>query len=205
MNTTLARLSLLAVWMFLTAGYFVGCGDAKSSGAIHPSQTSASMLVQYAESVKNSAPMEKKAEAELKFVLTYDIYIKARSYAILNKIFFWFSVLFALGVLIWPTLGIVFKDRLDKVEWVKSAIVQTTVTGLAALMFAFYSQYKDKQTYAETLMRSVVFSRQDAYSLAIKVSEELGRIDRGFSFNSIVGEDPKGGPKADSGTNVKEE
>ncbi len=152
-----------------------------------PNQTSASLLVNYAEKLKRQAKPENKVEAEKKYLLIYDIYIKARSYALLNKVFFWFSVVFGLAVLLWPSLSIIFKANISKWEWVKSATVQTTVTGIAALMFAFYTQYKDKQTYAETLMRYVTYSNAPVSELSIKVSEELAKIDRGFSFNSIVG------------------
>ena len=154
-------------------------------------QTSASLLVQYAESVKKQAQAENKQQAEQKYLLVYDIYIKAKSYALLNKVFFWFSVIAAICVLLWPSLGVIFKDRLSGVEWVKSAIVQTTVTGIAALTFAFYSQYKDKQVYAETLMRQVIFSEQSVADLSLKVADELARIDRGFSFGSFVSDQTK--------------
>ena len=156
-------------------------------GIFTPNQTSASLLISYAKKIKQQAEFSKKEEAERKYLLMYDIYIKARSYALLNKIFFWFSVVFGLAVLLWPSLSIIFKAKLSKWEWIKSATVQTTVTGIAALMFTFYTQYKDKQTYAETLMRHVIYSEETVQFLSIKVSEELTRIDRGFSFNSIVG------------------
>lgn len=156
-----------------------------------PNQTSASLLVKYAESVKKQAPAENKQQAEQKFLLVYDIYIKAKSYALLNKIFFWLSGIAAVCVLLWPSLGIIFRNRLSEMEWVKSAVVQTTVTGIAALTFAFYSQYKDKQVYAETLMRQVIFSEQSVTDLSLKVADELARIDRGFSFGSFVSDQAK--------------
>ncbi|MFQ3236673.1 MAG: hypothetical protein ACI9C4_002246 [Paraglaciecola sp.] len=52
-------------------------------------------------------------------------------------------------------------------------------------MFTFYSQYKDRQTNAESLMRYVVYSDKKAGKLSLKVSEELARIDWGFSFTRI--------------------
>jgi hypothetical protein len=160
----------------------------KDEDIFKPNQTSASLLISYAEKLKQQAEPCDKKESERKYLLTYDIYIKARSYALLNKIFFWFSVVAGLTVLLWPSLSIIFKTKLSKWEWIKSATVQTTVTGIAALMFAFYTQYKDKQTYTETLMRHVIYSEDAVSSLSVKVSEELARIDRGFSFNSIPGE-----------------
>ena len=153
-----------------------------------PDQTSASLLIRYAEKQKLNADPAHRVEAEKKYLLLYDIYIKARSYAVLNKTFFVLSLVFGLAVLLWPSLSIIFKSNLSKWEWIQSATVQTTVTALAALMFTFYSDYKDKQTYAETLMRYTLFSEMPVSQLSVKISEELARIDRGFSFNSILGE-----------------
>ena len=177
------------IFVFFLSSTFVQAGsNVKNENIFRPNQTSASLLVNYAEKLMQQAEPENKAEAEKKYLLVYDIYIKARSYALLNKVFFWFSMVFGLAVLLWPSFSIVFKTNTSKWEWVKSATVQTTVTGLAALMFAFYSQYKDKQTNAETLMRYATYSEIAASELSGKVSEELARIDRGFSFNSILGE-----------------
>ncbi len=154
-----------------------------------PNQTSASLLIGYSEKLFQQAEPSNKGEAEKKRMLIYDIYVKARSYALLNKIFFWFSIVFGLAVLLWPSLCAFFESKLRESEWdwIKSATVQTTVTGIAALMFTFYTQYKNKQTYAETLMRHIIYSEATVSSLSIKVTEELARIDRGFSFNSILG------------------
>jgi pilus assembly protein TadC len=106
----------------------------KDEDIFTPNQTSATLLISYAEKLKQQAKPEKKLEAEKKYLLIYDIYIKANSYAWLNKVFFCFSIVFALAVLLWPSLSIIFKSNISKWEWVKSATVQTTVTGLAALM-----------------------------------------------------------------------
>jgi hypothetical protein len=81
---------------------------------------------------------------------------------------------------------VIFKGRLSNIEWFKSAIVQTTVTGIAALTFTFYSQYKDKQTYTENLMRYAIFSNEKIDILSRKVTEEISKIDRGFSFSSLI-------------------
>ena len=158
------------------------------NGIFHTGQTSASLLIKHAEHEKDMALPEKQAEALKKYTLLYDIYIKANSYAWLNKCFFWFSVISAVAVLLWPSLSVFLKSKADQWKWLKSSVVQTTVTAIAALMFTFYSQYKDKQTYAETLMRYVIFSEQSASQLSVRVAEELSRIDRGFSFNSLLGQ-----------------
>jgi hypothetical protein len=172
--------------LFVSVISFQSLVFANDEKIFRADQTSASMLVKYAEKLMHDAPQKNKKEAEKKYVLVYDIYIKAHSYAVLNKVFFWFSIFFGIIVLLWPSLSIVFKSKLEQWRWLQSAIVQTTVTAIAALMFTFYSQYKDKQTYAETLMRYVIYSNEPVSQLAVKVSEELSKIDRGFSFNGIL-------------------
>jgi len=160
---------------------------ACSSGNIFDTwQTSASLLMEHAQQAVSEASPEEKPEALKKNLLMKDIYIKAWSYVIINKIFFFLSIISAIAVFLWPSLSIVFKRKWDNKEWLKSATVQTTVTAIAALMFTFYSQYKDRQTNAESLMRYVVYSEKTAAELSLKVSEELARIDRGFSFTSIL-------------------
>jgi hypothetical protein len=133
-------------------------------------------------------PVTENVEAEKKYLLLYDIYIKAHSYAVMNKVFFILSIISALAVFLWPSMSVMFKSNLEKREWLRSATVQTTVTAIAALMFTLYSQYKEKQTYAENLMRYVVYSEQASSELALKVSEELAKIDNGFSFHSVISE-----------------
>ena len=165
----------------------LGCASTADDKIFRTGQTSATMLIKFARNKMETAPPEEKAEAREKFALLYDIYIKANSYTWLNKVFFWLSVISALAVLLWPSLSVFFKSKEDW-KWLKSSIVQTTVTAIAALMFTFYSQYKDKQTYAETLMRNVIFSEQTAGQLSVRVADELARIDRGFSFSSLLGQ-----------------
>jgi hypothetical protein len=168
---------------------FIGCSEKNPSTVdeiLDPNQMSASLLIQYARVSASQASPRNKAQAEQRLVILYDLYIKARSFALLDKVFFWISIVFAILVLLWPSLAVIFKDKLGQKEWTKSAVVQTTVTGIAALAFAFYSQYKDKQTYTENLMRYVLFSKEDPAVLANKVMEELAKIDKGFSFSSLV-------------------
>ncbi len=164
-------------------------------GILKPNQTSAELLMDYAKTgvckADKSAITAANVEEERKLVLIYDLYAKARSYAILNKIFFWLSLLAAVTVFLWPALGVLLKARLGDQEWYKSAVVQTTVTAIAALMFAFYSQYKDKQTYTENLMRYAVFADKPVNELSPKIIEEISKIDNGFSFSSVFNKQEK--------------
>jgi hypothetical protein len=156
---------------------------------LNPNQMSASLLVQYAQLSASKASPKNKLQAEQRLVILYDLYIKARSYAFWNKLFFWVCIPFAILVLVWPSIAIFFKSKLGDKEWAKSAVVQTTVTGIAALAFAFYSEYKDKQTYTENLMRYALFSKEDNAALSNKVIEEIAKIDKGFSFSALINKD----------------
>lgn len=167
----------------------IGCADKNPSSVdeiLDPNQMSASLLIQYARLNASQASARNKVQAEQRLVILYDLYIKARGYAILDKVFFWLSIVSALAVLLWPSIAVIFKDKLGQKEWAKSAVVQTTVTGIAALAFAFYSEYKDKQTYTENLMRYALFSKDDPAALSNKVMEEIAKIDKGFSFSSLI-------------------
>jgi hypothetical protein len=180
---------VLILPLFLLAGCATETCDKNVISILSPNQTSARLLMDYAKiRVCKASPSDSSGitsvNDEQKLILIYDLYVKARSYAILNKLFFWLSLLSAVAVFIWPSLGVFLKHALTQ-EWYKSAIVQTTITGIAALMFAFYSQYKDKQIYTENLMRYAVFSEQPINELAQKVIEEMGKIDNGFSFSSV--------------------
>ncbi len=176
----------LALLLLVSSGAYGDNGQIAKEDIFQPNQISASLLVRYAKQVAATASKEDRLKEEKRLVIVYDLYIKARSYSFLNKIFFWFSVISAVGVLLWPSFGVIFKGRLSNIEWFKSAIVQTTVTGIAALTFTFYSQYKDKQTYAENLMRYAIFSNEKIDILSRKVTEEMSKIDRGFSFSSLI-------------------
>ncbi|MEM1046623.1 MAG: hypothetical protein AAGL24_10740 [Pseudomonadota bacterium] len=170
----------------------IGTGTARSETCdiYEKMQTSASLMIRFSECRIKNAASDPTGDAEKRHLLLYDVFIKASSYSLLNKVFFWLSILFGVKVLLWPSLSIILKDRLETSEnwhWIRSATVQTTVTGLAALMFAFYSQYKDKQTQAEGLMRHVLYSQEATQELSQRVAVELARIDRGFSFSSAIG------------------
>jgi len=180
-----------------------------------PYQTSAKLLVRYAELKASQAPGESKTpaeqrkagkdklQAEQRLLILYDLYIKARSYAFFNKLFFWVSMPLAILVLVWPSIG-VFVKKQGSDDWVRSPILQTTLTGVAALAFAFYSEYKDKQAFTENLMRYVSFSKEDPETLSNRIREEMAKIDKGFSFSAPTKNDSNdGSTPADKGAPKK--
>jgi len=155
-----------------------------------PNKTSAKLLVDYARALifeKEQAQDATDREERLqRFLMLYDLYIKARSYAIINKVSFWFAVMTGTMVLLWPSIAIVSNDFGWEKEFLKSAVVQTTITGLAALTFAVYSHYKKRQLFTESLMRYVLFSDEALPHLNEKVIQEMERIDTGFSFSQAI-------------------
>jgi len=85
-------------------------------------------------------------------------------------------------VLLWPSLAIFSKDFGWEKDFLNSAIVQTTVTGIAALTYAIYSHYKKRQMYAENLMRFVIYSEDKLPSIKDRVIQEMEKLDSGFNF-----------------------
>jgi hypothetical protein len=157
-----------------------------SNKIFNPNKTSAKLFVDFARSQVSWDKASENPESLMKYLLIYDLYIKARSYAIINKIFFWIAVLSGIMVLVWPSIAIVSKDMGIERTFLSSAVVQTTITGLAALTFGVYSHYKKRQLFTENLMRSAVFSEENLSELKDRVIKEMERIDAGFSFAEAV-------------------
>ena len=153
-----------------------------------PNQTSAALMVQFAE---KRWGQEGDIEQQKRYLLLYDLYIKARSYAIINKLAFWLALLFALLVLLWPSLDVLLSTFGLSPGFAKSAIVQTTVTGLAALIYALYSHYKKRQMQMENLMRRIIYSRDNEQQLLEHALAEIERLDGGFSFGDSSREQEK--------------
>jgi glucan phosphoethanolaminetransferase (alkaline phosphatase superfamily) len=144
-------------------------------------------MVEYAKLREMAAPAEKKGESETRHAILFDLYIKAHSYAILNKVLFWLSLFSGVLILLWPSLTIVFKKRLETQEWARSPVLLTSLSAMAAVMFSFYSQYKDKQTSTESLMRYALFSKEEITVVSTKVAEEMSKIDKGFTYSTAIG------------------
>lgn len=151
-----------------------------------PNKISARLLSDYASKAWKSNPEDLSGESGRRYLLIYDLYIKARSYAIINKLAFGLAIISSIMVLVWPSLAIVMQDFGIEMEFFKSAIVQTTVTGLAALTFAVYNHYKKCQMYVENLMRHIVYSEQFDQALIDKILKEIEKIDAGFTFSETT-------------------
>ncbi|MGG7564687.1 hypothetical protein ACQ5SO_00805 [Rhodovulum sp. DZ06] len=151
----------------------------------HPAQISAAFLMSAARE-KFAAP--EGGAADDRCILMFDLYIKARSFSLINKVFFWLSLLAGICVLAWPAFSVVAASAgSEGVTLLESTVVQTSVTALAALCFAVYSHYKKRQAAVETLMRTVLLSGRSADELLPEVVEELQRLDMGFAFKPATG------------------
>lgn len=154
------------------------------------SQTSARLLLEY-----GSKRWKTEAGADHLALLT-DLYIKAWSYALINKVAFVFALIAGLAVLVWPSVAVITTDFGFKRALFESAVVQTTITAVAALAFAIYGHYKRQQMSVENLMRYVLFSGDPLPALFDRISRQLSRIDTGFNFSEDFkpkpgGDDPK--------------
>ena len=108
----------LPIWMILAIGIVVGLllkvgfdafGQYRLVAVQQPTtmaeiistvQTTGRFLRRYQELRASNAATENKAREQARFALVHAIYIKAKSYALLNKVFFWMAVPMAVLVLI---------------------------------------------------------------------------------------------------------
>ena len=151
--------------------------------AFSSNQTSARFLISILERRAGDAG---DGDAQARYELGFDVFIKARSYAILNKVFFWLAVVTALWVFLWPAVLVLAREALH-LDLVASAITQTMITALGSFFVFVYSHYKARQTAAENLLRAIVFEKGDLTDLVEAVMAELAKIDKGISFKMKSG------------------
>ncbi|MDN4500969.1 hypothetical protein QX776_00995 [Alteromonadaceae bacterium BrNp21-10] len=156
------------------------------TGIFTPNKTSGRLLVDYAKRYWHVDTDNVSAECHKRYLMVYDLYIKARSFALINKIAFWLAIIAGILVLTWPALAVVSKDFGFEKDFLKSAMVQTTVTALAAMLFALYSHYKKRQMHMENLMRLLIYSPENETSLLDTILKELEKMDSGFSFSASI-------------------
>jgi hypothetical protein len=127
--------------------------------------------------------MEKQLEndptLQTKYYLAFDVFIKMRSYALINKVFFIVGSLLSVAVLGWPIFAILFSKW---VNLISGAALQTIVTAAAAGAIYVYQYYKKRQVSAENLLRTIAFSDFDEKALVALVIDEMSKIDTGFGF-----------------------
>lgn len=147
------------------------------------SQTSAKYLSKIAQldaCLDKSDVQKQKIHALIK-----DLEIKSNSYAWLNKIFFWLSLVFALCIISFPILNsLVAADS----KWAKifNPTQLPAITLLAGLCFTFYSDYKGKQTSTENLIRYAYTSQHPINLISKTVRDGLAQIDSGHDFSKLI-------------------
>lgn len=149
-------------------------------------QTSACLLVQFAQKVWLETETPPSLVNQQRYLMVHDLYIKARSYSLINKVAFWFALFLGIAVVVWPAISIFAQDFGWEKEFLKSAIVQTTVTAFAGLTFAIYGHYKKRQLYIENIMRSLIYATEWNQGVIDRVLREVGRIDSGFGFSEVM-------------------
>lgn len=149
-------------------------------------KTSACLLVEFAQKIWLENDATPSLKNQQRYLMVHDLYIKARSYCIINKVSFWFALLLGIAVVVWPAIAIFAQDFGWQKEFLKSAIVQTTVTAFAGLTFAIYSHYKKRQMHIENIMRALVYGAEWNQAVIDRVLKEMERIDAGFGFSDAL-------------------
>jgi len=117
--------------------------------------------------------------------LIKDLEIKATSYAFMNKVFFWVSLVFAICIVVLPIVNSVTSEG-STAHKIFSPTQLPAITLLAGLCFTLYTDYKGKQTSAENLIRYAYFSTDEIQVISKTVREGLSEIDGGQNFSSLI-------------------
>jgi len=150
---------------------------------LRPNKIVAQLYIEFARLQIAQEDIENQTDKGKRFMLLYDLYIKARAYSILNKWFFWLCLISSLAVIIWPSFSTMSESLGVSLKLTSSAIIQTTITGIAALTFTAYSHYKKRQLHTENLMRYAIFTHADLSQITDMVIKEMQRLDSGFGFS----------------------
>jgi hypothetical protein len=147
-------------------------------------QTSASYLTRVATLEACLDPQNERKQQQL--TLIQDLSIKSSSYALMNKLFFILSLIFAFCIISFPIISnVVSSDsRLAKIF---SPTQLPAITLLAGLCFGLYTDYKGKQTSAENLMRYVYAApaSESISEISRKLRQGLAEIDNGHDFSEV--------------------
>ncbi|WP_339865420.1 hypothetical protein [Paremcibacter congregatus] len=138
-------------------------------------KTSARFLIDYISTLPQDDP-----DNAAKAALAGDVYIKAWSWAALNKLFFFLAMFGSLAVILWPAFVVIFTKFFTLQE---AAILQTCLTAITAFFVYFYRYYKTRQMFSENILRHIAFGKDPVADLIPKVIEGMGRLDQGFTFS----------------------
>jgi hypothetical protein len=148
-------------------------------------QTSASYLNRVALLEACLEPDNQRKQQVL--TLIQDLNIKSSSYALMNKLFFVLSLVFAFCIISFPVITSVVNAD-SRAARIFSSTQLPAITLLAGLCFGLYSDYKGKQTSAENLIRYVYASpaTETIAEISRKVRAGLAEIDDGHDFSELI-------------------
>lgn len=158
-------------------------------------QTSAGLMEAFARN--HWLTDDSELDQQKRYMLLFDLYIKARSYALLNKAAFVLTLCGVLSMLAWPVIAFIDHNVEAMLGLAGSAAIQTAVSGLTAFGFALYNHYKKRQQQMENLMRRLCHSDQPYQQLVPQLLTEIERIDSGFAFAEHLPGVKKPDPDAD--------
>lgn len=146
-------------------------------------KTSAEFLIDHIEDECDS-----QANGKKKHALAGDVYIKAWSYAMLNKVFFFLSLFGSLALILWPAIMVLKPEicgiKISDLSMQDAAIIQTVLTALTGFFIYLYRYYKSRQMFTENLLRYIAFTSHPIDELANRVIEGMEKLDKGFTFST---------------------
>ena len=149
-----------------------------------PNKISATLLIDFARTQWGIDSGNASSQQQQHYLMLYDLCIKARAYAIINKGCLISAALAGFGALMWPALPAIIDACGFTSTLFNSTIVQTTITAFAAFTFGAYSYYKKRQLHIENLMRHTLFSHDAPAILIEHIIKEIEKIDAGFVLSN---------------------
>ena len=138
---------------------------------VNYNQTCARFLVSKAE--------EKFKDDVDKLIMIKDIYIKVKSYALLNKLLFLILIIFSLSIFIFPSLLILEISDVN-ISAFNATILQSVLAIITGGNVYLYKDYKNKQNEMEGLLRKVFYLDDFDDKKKKEVIQEINSIDVGF-------------------------
>ncbi|MEM9422994.1 MAG: hypothetical protein AAF986_10935, partial [Pseudomonadota bacterium] len=123
-----------------------------------PWQTSTGVLLKHIDQSAQSDP-----DFKIRLAMASEINVAVRGFSKISKVTGLVGFCLALAVLCWPLL--VYLDFFKGLQPETKALVPTTLSAIAAYTLTVHRQYKERQTFAERIMRSIAFSEGPIKSL----------------------------------------
>lgn len=171
----------------------LGAASGGGFGTIDPgllrasrsSMTSARFLLSWSENMYARGVWSKELDGGLQAAAVMkDLYIKARSYAILNKAAFIPSLLLLITCVGWPVVEAMVGEAKGFPRSASSA-VQALITGVTGMLIYVYMSYKKKQSEVEAAMRHVLFGEGRLTDRVRRAINVVAVLDTGLQFRGF--------------------